>query len=63
MVGDFSGRAGHENLAAVQDVRAIGDGQRLAHVVVRDEDADAPGRAAGPRMSWMSAMAIGFDAR
>src|SRR2546429_3210307 len=39
--GDLGGGAGHENLAVVEDVRAIGDRERLAHVVVRDEDADA----------------------
>src|SRR3989449_6625904 len=40
--GDLAGRARHENLALVQDVGAIGDRERLTHVVVGDQDADAP---------------------
>src|ERR1700694_5505759 len=34
-------RAALENHSAVDDVRAVGDAQRLAHVVVGDEHADA----------------------
>src|SRR5215831_15122500 len=41
VVGDLGGGAGHQDLAVVENVRAIGDGQGLAHVVVGDEDADA----------------------
>src|SRR5437667_6744399 len=35
------GGARHENLAAVEDVRAVGDRERLPDVVVGDQDADA----------------------
>src|SRR5438445_4832755 len=42
IAGDLAGRARHENLALVQDVGAIGDRERLTHVVVGDQDADAP---------------------
>jgi hypothetical protein len=42
IVGDLAGGSGDEDLAAVEDVRAVRDGQRLAHVVIGDEDADAP---------------------
>src|SRR5213078_2199109 len=41
VVGDLGGGAGHQNPAIVEDVRAIGDRERLTHVVVRDEDPDA----------------------
>src|SRR5712692_10295405 len=41
VVCKFRGRAGREDAAVEQDVRPVGDGQRLAHVVVGDEDADA----------------------
>src|SRR2546428_843388 len=42
IAGDLAARARHENLALVQDVGAIGDRERLTHVVVGDQDADAP---------------------
>src|SRR5687767_3980059 len=42
IMGDLVGRTGHEDLAIVENVGAIGDCERLAHVVVGDEDADAP---------------------
>src|SRR3984893_3425909 len=38
---ELRGGAGGEDLSNVEDIGAVGDGQRLAHVVVRDEDADA----------------------
>src|SRR6266536_3563530 len=38
---ELRGGAGGEDLSVVEDIGAVGDGQRLAHVVVRDEDADA----------------------
>src|SRR5207247_4496374 len=41
VVDDLGGGAGDENSAVVEDVGAIGDRERLAHVVVRDEDPDA----------------------
>src|SRR5688572_13726120 len=41
IMGDLVGRAGHEDLAVVEDVGAIGDRERFPDVVVRDEDTDA----------------------
>src|SRR2546422_5586570 len=40
IVGDLAGSSRDENLAVVQDVGAIRDGQRLSDVVVGDQDAD-----------------------
>src|SRR6185369_13981028 len=40
IVGDLAGGSRDENLAVVENVRAVRDGQRLPDVVVGDEDAD-----------------------
>src|SRR2546428_436762 len=41
IVGDLAGGARDEDLAIVEDVRTVRDGQGLPHVVVGDQDADA----------------------
>ena len=38
---DFIGGAGHENFAVMQNVGAIDDFQRLADIVIRDQNAKA----------------------
>ena len=38
---EFSRRAGAEDLAVRNDVSPVGDAQRLAHIVIRDENPDA----------------------
>src|SRR6266849_7401448 len=41
VLGQLRRRSGRQDLAVVEDIRAVGDGERLAHVVVGDQDTDA----------------------
>src|SRR5262245_35643824 len=47
IIRDLARRPRHQNLAAVQDVGPVGDGERLAHVVIGDQDADTAVAQAG----------------
>src|SRR5438874_4607219 len=47
IVGDLAGGARHEDLAVVENVRTVRDGQGLPHVVVGDQNADAAVPQAG----------------
>ncbi len=61
-MGSFTrivGAALHQHLAVVDDVGAVGRPQRLAHVVVGDQHADAALAQVRATSAWMSPTAIG----